>query len=230
MSIQTTLVLLRHGESEWNKENRFTGWHDIDLSEKGHQEAKLAGTILKKNNFIFDYAFTSVLKRAIHTLWHVLDQLNLSWIPVKKSWKLNERHYGGLQGLNKSEVMKQYGEKKVKEWRRSFLIKPPEININSQYYPKNDLKYTNLDYKEIPCAESLKDTMDRVVPYWKKIIFPKIKQRKKVIIVAHGNSLRSLIKFLDNLDNDEIAELNIPTGIPMLYQFNQELKPKKIII
>lgn len=227
MNTDKKLVLLRHGESQWNKENKFTGWYDIDLSEKGYNEAKLAGDLLKKNSFIFDYAFTSLLKRAIHTLWCILDALDLSWISVEKSWKLNERHYGALQGLNKSETIKKYGEKIVKGWRRSFSIQPPKINVRSTYYPGNDIKYSHLNNKDIPLAESLEKTTNRVVSYWNKNILPRMYNGERVIIVAHGNSLRGLIKYLDNIDEKKIIDLNIPTGIPIVYLFNKSLEPKE---
>lgn len=220
----TNLVLVRHGESTWNHENKFTGWTDIDLSEKGRYEAKKAGKILKKNNFIFNYGYTSLLKRAIHTLWDILDELDLAWIPVKKSWRLNERHYGALQGLNKDEVEKKYGEKKIKEWRRSFLIKPPITTINDKNYSGYDKKYANLSQKDIPLSESLKETIDRLLPYWKNEILKKIKRKDNIIIVAHGNSLRGLIKHLDNLNDEEIINLNIKTGSPIVYQFNEKLE------
>lgn len=224
MNKHTKLVLLRHGESQWNKKNKFTGWKDIDLSNQGLKEAKSAGTMLKKHGFIFDYAFSSLLKRSIHTLWHILDKLDLAWIPVKKSWRLNERHYGALQGLNKLETAKKYGDHQVKEWRRSFSVCPPKIKLNDINYPGNDIKYAKLNKNQIPLSESLEDTMNRVITYWIKQILPKIKKNKKIIIVAHGNSLRGLIKYLEDLNEKEIFELNIPTGIPMIYKLNKNFK------
>lgn len=225
------LVLIRHGESLWNNENKFTGWHDINLSKKGKQEAKEAGKKLKNENLFFDHAYTSFLKRSIHTLWYILKELDLCWIPVIKSWKLNERHYGLLQGLNKNEVKKKYGKEIVEQWRRSFSISPPPLSKKSKHYPGNELKYKNLDIKDIPVTESLKDTSKRVISYWEKEILPNIKKKKNIILVAHGNSLRSLVKYLDNLSEQEIFGLDIPTGIPIIYKFDENLLPveKKIL-
>lgn len=224
------LVLIRHGESVWNSENKFTGWHDVDLSIKGKQEAKQAGKKLKEKNFIFDYAYASFLKRSIYTLWYILKKLDLCWIPVKKSWKLNERHYGLLQGLNKNEIKEKYGEELVEKWRRSFSISPPPLSKKSKYYPGNDLKYSHLHDKDLPLTESLEKTSKRVINYWNKEILSKIKKSKNIILVAHGNSLRALVKHLDNLNEKEIFHLNIPTGIPIIYTFNNNLVIKKTIL
>ncbi|PPI86886.1 2,3-diphosphoglycerate-dependent phosphoglycerate mutase [Candidatus Pantoea edessiphila] len=213
------LVLLRHGESEWNKENRFTGWEDIDLSSKGHAEAKQAADILKKKGFLFDIAYTSMLKRSIHTLWHILDKLDQVWLPVEKTWCLNERHYGALQGLNKVETANKYGSKQVEKWRRAFTVFPPKIEINDRRFPGYDIKYAFLTPEQLPVAESLESTFNRVIPYWHTNILPKIKKGNKVIIVAHGNSLRALLKHLDNISEEKIVELNIPTGKPLIYEF-----------
>lgn len=221
------LVLIRHGESQWNKENRFTGWSDVDLTEKGILEAKEAGQILRNEGYTFDVAFTSVLKRAIKTLFYVLDEIDLLWIPVHKSYKLNERHYGALQGLNKSETAKKYGEEQVKIWRRSYDVLPMPLSKDDERYPKNDPKYRDVPEEEIPLAESLKETVERVIPYWNSEIVPLIKADKKVLIAAHGNSLRALVKYLDNMSDEEIVELNIPTGIPLVYEFDDEMNPIK---
>ncbi len=218
------LVLLRHGESTWNKENRFTGWTDVDLSEKGLQEAKKAGEVLKKEGFIFDLAYTSVLKRAIRTLWIALDQMDLMWIPVYNSWRLNERHYGALQGLNKSETAAKYGEEQVLIWRRSYDIPPMALEKNDPRYPGNDLRYKDLKEKELPLTECLKDTVNRFLPYWHKTIAPVVKNGKRVIIAAHGNSLRALVKYLDNISDEKIVSLNIPTGMPLVYELEDNLK------
>jgi 2,3-bisphosphoglycerate-dependent phosphoglycerate mutase len=211
-----TIVLLRHGESIWNKENRFTGWTDVDLSEKGMEEAKKAGLTLKAKGFVFDIAFTSVLKRAVRTLWIALDQMDLMWITVYNSWRLNERHYGALQGLNKSEMAAKYGEEQVLIWRRSYDIQPPALKIDDERYPGNDPRYKDMDKKDIPVTECLKDTVARFLPYWKEEIAPKVQSGKRVIIAAHGNSLRALVKYLDNVSDEEIVQLNIPTGIPLV--------------
>ncbi|HVO73740.1 MAG TPA: 2,3-diphosphoglycerate-dependent phosphoglycerate mutase [Ignavibacteriaceae bacterium] len=221
------IVLLRHGESTWNKENRFTGWTDVDLSEKGIQEATSAGKRLKKEGYIFDIAYTSVLKRAIRTLWITLDELDLMWIPVEKSWRLNERHYGALQGLNKSETAQKYGEDQVKIWRRSYDIQPPSLEISDKRYPGFDARYKNLSKPELPLTECLKDTVERFLPYWKETIAPAVKSGKRVIIAAHGNSLRALVKYLDNISDNDIVGLNIPTGIPLVYEIDDKLKPLK---
>lgn len=221
------VVLLRHGESIWNRENRFTGWTDVDLSEKGIDEAQKAAQVLKKEGFVFEVAFTSVLKRAIRTLWIVLDDIDLMWIPVYNSWRLNERHYGALQGLNKSEMAVQYGEEQVLIWRRSYDIRPPALEENDQRHPRFDPRYKDLNKKELSSTECLKDTVSRFLPYWKEAIAPVIKSGKKVIIAAHGNSLRALVKYLDNVSESEIVKLNIPTGIPLVYELSDDLKPLK---
>jgi 2,3-bisphosphoglycerate-dependent phosphoglycerate mutase len=221
------LVLLRHGESTWNKENRFTGWTDVDLSEKGVEEATKAGAILKKEGYGFDVAFNSVLKRAIRTLWITLDALDQLWIPVHRSWRLNERHYGALQGLNKSETAQKYGEDQVLIWRRSYDIPPPALEKTDPRYPGKDPRYQELSDTTIPLTESLKDTIARFVPYWEDAIVPTIKAGKRVIIAAHGNSLRALVKYLDNVSEEEILKLNIPTGMPLVYELDDELKPLK---
>lgn len=221
------IVLLRHGESTWNKENRFTGWTDVDLSDKGREEALKAGEVLKKEGFIFDVAFTSVLKRAIRTLWIALERLDLMWIPVNNSWRLNERHYGALQGLNKAEMAQKFGEEQVLIWRRSYDIRPPELAESDERFPGRDPRYKDLDSRDIPHTECLKDTVERFLPYWHETIAPTVKTGKKVIIAAHGNSLRALVKYLDNVSNEEIVQLNIPTGIPLVYELDKELKPVK---
>jgi len=221
------IVLLRHGESTWNKENRFTGWTDVDLSEKGVQEAHEAGNELKKENYVFDVAFTSVLKRAIRTLWISLDELDQMWIPVYNSWRLNERHYGALQGLNKSEMAQKYGEEQVKVWRRSYDVRPPALEKTDERYPGRDPRYGDLKPEELPLTECLKDTVARFLPYWHDVIAPIIKSGKRLIIAAHGNSLRALVKYLDNVSESEIVSLNIPTGIPLVYELDDDLKPLK---
>ncbi|MGE5570435.1 MAG: 2,3-diphosphoglycerate-dependent phosphoglycerate mutase [Rhodospirillales bacterium] len=221
------LVLVRHGESQWNKENRFTGWTDVDLSEKGIAEAKEAGQTLKAQGYSFDLAFTSVLKRAIRTLWIILDEMDLMWIPIQNSWRLNERHYGGLQGLNKSETAAKYGEQQVKIWRRSYDIPPPPLEKDDPRWPGNDPRYKDLSEAELPLTECLKDTVARFLPYWHETIAPAVKAGKKVIIAAHGNSLRALVKYLDNISDQDIVELNIPTGMPLVYELDQDLKPIK---
>jgi 2,3-bisphosphoglycerate-dependent phosphoglycerate mutase len=222
------LVLLRHGESAWNKENRFTGWTDVDLSEKGLTEAKKAAETLKKEGFIFDIAYTSVLKRAIRTLWIVLDGMDLMWIPVINSWRLNERHYGALQGLNKSEMASKYGDEQVLIWRRSYDVQPPALEKTDPRYPGNDPRYKDLAKKDIPATECLKDTVARFLPYWHETIAPMVKSGKRVIIAAHGNSLRALVKYLDNVSDKDIVGLNIPTGLPLIYELDDKaLKPIK---
>ncbi|HEX7357687.1 MAG TPA: 2,3-diphosphoglycerate-dependent phosphoglycerate mutase [Ignavibacteriaceae bacterium] len=221
------VVLLRHGESIWNQENRFTGWTDVDLSEKGLSEAKKAGEVLLAEGIKFDIAYTSVLKRAIRTLWITLDGLDLMWIPVIRHWRLNERHYGALQGLNKAETAKKYGEEQVKIWRRSYDIQPPQLDKNDERFPGKDSRYADLNENELPLTECLKDTVARFVPYWENTIAPMVKSGKRVLITAHGNSLRALVKYLDNIPEKEIVELNIPTGIPLVYELNEDLKPIK---
>ncbi|MEQ1644868.1 MAG: 2,3-diphosphoglycerate-dependent phosphoglycerate mutase, partial [Pyrinomonadaceae bacterium] len=214
------LVLIRHGESQWNKENRFTGWKDVDLSDKGREEAKAAGQLLKAEGFTFDEAYTSVLKRAIRTLWIILDEMDLMWIPVTKSWLLNERHYGALQGLNKAETAAQYGEEQVLIWRRSYDIPPGVLEETDERYLGNDARYSSIEKGKFPATECLKDTVERVIPYWETEIAPKIRAGKRLIITAHGNSLRSLVKHLDGIADDKIVELNIPTGIPLVYELD----------
>lgn len=221
------LVLIRHGESVWNKENRFTGWKDVDLSEKGRVEAKAAGELLKSEGFEFDLAYTSVLKRAIRTLNIVLDEMDTMWLPVIKNWRLNERHYGNLQGLNKAEMAEKFGEEQVHIWRRSYDIPPPPMEESDERNPRNDRRYDDLSNEEIPLTECLKDTVARFVPYWENEIAPKIKEGERLIIAAHGNSLRALVKYLDNVPDDEIVKLNIPTGIPLVYELDDDLKPIK---
>lgn len=221
------LVLVRHGESNSNKENMFGGWIDSDLSEKGVGEARQAGQTLKEQGYIFDVAFTSVLKRAIRTLWIILDVMDLMWIPVYRSWHLNERHYGALQGLNKSETAAKYGEEQVLIWRRSYDIRPPDLKKTDAMYPGRDPKYRDLAEKDLPLVESLKDTLNRVLPYWHQTIAPVIKSGKKAVISAHGNSLRALVKYLDDIGDQEILKLNIPTGIPLVYELDEGLKPLK---
>ncbi len=219
------LVMVRHGESLWNKENRFTGWVDIDLSDKGKEEAKKAGQTLKKEGYIFDIAYTSVLKRAIRTLWTILDEMDLMWIPVVRSWRLNERMYGALQGLNKSEMAAKHGEEQVLIWRRSYDVPPPPLSKDDPMYPGKDPKYRDLKEEEIPLTECLKDTVARVMPYWNETIAPMIKSGKRVLIAAHGNSLRALVKYLDNVSDKDIVSMNIPTGIPLVYELDDNLKP-----
>lgn len=221
------LVLLRHGESVWNKENRFTGWTDVDLSEKGLEEAKQAGHVLKEQGYTFDIAFTSVLKRAIRTLWITLDTMDLMWIPVHRTWRLNERHYGSLQGLNKSEMAQQHSEEQVKIWRRSYNIPPPPLHKEDDRYPGHDPRYKDLTGKELPLTECLEDTVARFMPAWNEMIAPKVKEGKKVIVAAHGNSLRALVKYLDNISEEDIVGLNIPTGMPLVYELDANLKPLK---
>ena len=218
------LVLIRHGESAWNLENRFTGWKDVDLSPKGIEEAKAAGKILKEMNLVFDVAYTSYLKRAIKTLNIVLEEMDELYIPVHKSWRLNERHYGALQGLNKAETAKKYGDEQVHIWRRSFDIAPPSIDKDSEYYPKSDRRYADLPDSEIPLGESLKDTIARVLPYWHSDISKSLQEGKNVIVAAHGNSLRALIKYLLNISNEDILNLNLVTGKPMVFEIDKDLK------
>jgi len=219
------LVLIRHGESTWNKENRFTGWTDVDLSDKGREEAREAGRLMSAEKYEFDVAYTSVLKRAIRTLWIAVDELDMMWIPVYRSWRLNERHYGGLQGLNKAETAAKYGDDQVKIWRRSYDTPPPPLTYEDPRHPSHDRRYADLKRAEIPLTESLKDTVARFLPHWHEVIAPDIKAGKRVLIVAHGNSLRALVKYLENIPDDKIVELNIPTGIPLIYSLNEDLKP-----
>jgi len=219
------LVLLRHGESEWNKENRFTGWTDVDLSEKGMAEAHQAAKLLQQEGFTFDVAHTSVLTRAIRTLWTVLDDMDLMYIPIHNTWRLNERHYGALQGLNKAEMAQQYGDKQVLIWRRSYDVRPPSLTLEDERHSGRDPRYKGLRPDEIPLTECLKDTVARVVPYWNGSIVPDLKAGKKVIVAAHGNSLRALIKHLDNVPDQDIVELNIPTGVPLIYELDEQMRP-----
>jgi 2,3-bisphosphoglycerate-dependent phosphoglycerate mutase len=219
------VVLLRHGESTWNKENRFTGWTDVDLSDRGREEAREAGRLLREGGYIFDLAYTSVLKRAIRTLGIALDELDLLWIPVTKDWRLNERHYGALQGLNKAETAARHGEAQTKIWRRSFDIPPPPLSAGDDRDPARDPRYASLARHEAPLTESLKDTIARFLPYWHDTIAPSIASGKRVVIAAHGNSLRALVKYLDEIDEQTIVELNIPTGIPLVYELDDRLKP-----
>ncbi|GBD89781.1 2,3-bisphosphoglycerate-dependent phosphoglycerate mutase [bacterium BMS3Abin04] len=221
------LVLLRHGESEWNKLNLFTGWTDVDLTEKGREEALESGKLLKDGNYKFDIAYTSVLKRAIRTLNIVLDEMDIMWLPVFKNWRLNERHYGALQGLNKAETAKKYGDEQVMLWRRSYDVPPPALEENDERYPGKDPRYASLKKEEIPLTESLKLTVDRFIPYWLDTIVPSIKEGKQVLIVAHGNSLRALVKYLDDMSEEAIVKLNIPTGVPLVYELDEDLKPIK---
>ena len=219
------VVLLRHGESTWNRENRFTGWTDVDLSERGREEAREAGRLLKEGGYVFDLAYTSVLKRAIRTLCLTLDELDLLWIPVIKSWRLNERHYGALQGLNKAETAAKHGAAQTKIWRRSYDVPPPPLTPDDERHPSRDPRYAELTPDELPLTETLKDTVARFLPYWQDTIAPTIASGKRVLISAHGNSLRALVKYLDNIPDAEIVELNIPTGIPLVYELNDDLSP-----
>ncbi|SEO35618.1 2,3-diphosphoglycerate-dependent phosphoglycerate mutase [Nitrosovibrio sp. Nv6] len=219
------LVLLRHGESTWNKENRFTGWTDVDLTPKGLDEAKNSGRLLRENGFTFDVAYTSVLKRAIRTLWIVQDEMDLMWIPVNLTWRLNERHYGALQGLNKLETALKYGEEQVLIWRRSYNTRPPALTPEDDRYPGFDPRYGNLASKDIPLTECLEDTVARFLPYWNETIAPQVKSRQRVLITAHGNSLRALVMYLDNLSEQDVMELNIPTGVPLVYELDDRLRP-----
>ena len=219
------LVLIRHGESDWNKENRFTGWTDVDLSERGVEEAHRGGKQLRESGYTFDVAYTSVLKRAIRTLWIVMDEMDLMWLPVINSWRLNERHYGALQGLNKAETAAKFGDQQVLVWRRSYDVPPPELTEDDARYPGKDPRYAGLSKAELPLTESLKLTVERFVPYWENTISKDVLAGKRVVIVAHGNSLRALVKYLDNISDEEIVGLNIPTGVPLVYELDAELKP-----
>jgi 2,3-bisphosphoglycerate-dependent phosphoglycerate mutase len=219
------VVLLRHGESTWNMENRFTGWTDVDLSEKGIAEAHDAGKLLRDSGYRFDLAYTSVLKRAIRTLWIVLDEMDLMWIPEVRSWRLNERHYGALQGLNKAETAEKYGEAQVKLWRRSYSTQPPALEKSDERWPGHDPRYADVPEADLPLTECLKDTVARFVPFWEGTIAPSVKAGKKVIVTAHGNSIRALVKYLDGVSDEDITELNIPTGIPLLYKLDDDLRP-----
>ena len=219
------LILCRHGESEWNLENRFTGWADVGLSPKGEQEAKDAGLTLKHEQLSFDLAYTSVLKRATRTLWIMLEEMSLTWIPVINAWELNERHYGALQGLNKSQVAAEYGEEQVQIWRRSYDTPPPPLNNDDERHPRFEIRYAGVS--DLPASESLKDTLLRVKPYWQTKIIPSLLGNQDVLIVAHGNSLRAMVKMIENISDEEIVDFNIPTGIPLAYEFNENLKPIK---
>lgn len=219
------LVLIRHGESVWNQENRFTGWTDVDLSAKGRDEARSAGRLLRQQGFAFDVAYVSVLKRAIRTLWIVLDEMDLMWLPVRHSWRLNERHYGALQGLNKSETAAKFGEDQVKVWRRSYDIPPPPLDPTDERFPGNDPRYADLSRSELPLTECLKDTVARLLPFWHETLAPAVRSGRRVVVAAHGNSIRAMVKYLDGVSDSEIVGLNIPTGIPLVYELDADLKP-----
>lgn len=221
------LVLLRHGESVWNKENLFTGWTDVDLSPRGEEESRKAGLLLKEHGFVFDLAFTSLLKRAIKTLWIVLEQMDLMWIPEHKEWRLNERHYGALQGLNKAQTAQKYGDEQVKLWRRSYKVRPPALAEGDQRHPSFDPRYHSLSRDLLPDTECLQDTVERVLPFWQQQAVPALKQGKRILIAAHGNSLRGLIKYLDRIPDDDIVGLEIPTGSPLVYELDRDLKPAR---
>jgi 2,3-bisphosphoglycerate-dependent phosphoglycerate mutase len=221
----STLVLLRHGESDWNRENRFTGWTDVDLSERGIAEAHEAGRLLREAGFAFDIAYTSVLKRAIRTLWIVLDELDEMWIPVVRTWRLNERHYGALQGLDKAETAREFGDAQVKLWRRSYDVPPPTLELDDPRHPGRDPRYASVDPADLPRSEALKDTVARFLPYWTETIAPAIRDGRRVLIAAHGNSLRALVKYLDGISDEDIVGLNIPTGVPLVYELDDELRP-----
>ena len=225
MEMKYKLVFLRHGQSSWNLENRFTGWTDVGLTEQGVGEAHTAGQLLRENKYTFDLAYTSVLKRAIQTLWIVLQEMSLEWIPVTNAWQLNERHYGALQGLNKAETAKEYGEAQVKIWRRSYDVPPPALEWDDPRHPHFDPRYASISKTQLPATESLKITLERVLPFWQTTIAPVIKTGMPLLIAAHGNSLRAIVKYLDNVSDDEITELNIPTGIPLVYELDADLKP-----
>ncbi len=220
-----SLVLLRHGESDWNRENRFTGWTDVDLSDKGIAEARRAGRLLRQDGYVFDVAYTSVLKRAIKTLWLALEELDLMWIPVHRSWRLNERHYGALQGLNKVETAKRHGVEQTHLWRRSYDTPPPPLTEDDERYPGRDPRYAGLNSGELPLSECLRDTVERFLPYWHETIAPALSVGKRILIAAHGNSLRALVKYLDDVSDEEIMGLNIPTGIPLVYELRDDLRP-----
>ena len=221
------LVLVRHGQSTWNLENRFTGWTDVGLTDLGRQEAHEAGKLLREGGYVFDVAYTSVLRRAIQTLWIVLEEMNLEWIPETKAWQLNERHYGALQGLNKAETAEKFGEAQVKIWRRSYDVPPPDLDLNDERHPRFDPRYASLSPEQLPATESLKITLERVLPYWHSTLAPEIKSGRRVIVAAHGNSIRALVKYLDEISDEEITELNIPTGLPLVYELDADLKPIK---
>lgn len=221
------LVLVRHGQSAWNLENRFTGWTDVGLTEQGRAEALEAGRLLKQEGYVFDAAYTSVLRRAILTLWIVLEEMNLEWIPVTNAWQLNERHYGNLQGLNKAEMAEKFGEAQVKVWRRSYDVPPPGLELDDERHPRFDPRYASLTPDELPATESLKNTLERVLPYWHSTLVPEIKSGKRLIVAAHGNSIRALVKYLDNISDADIPELNIPTGLPLVYELDGDMKAIK---
>ncbi len=221
------LVLLRHGQSIWNLENRFTGWTDVDLTEQGMREAEEAGKILRAEGYEFDAAYTSVLKRAIRTLWLAMDAMDLMWIPVHRSWRLNERHYGALQGLNKADTAERYGMEKVHQWRRSYDVPPPPLDTTDPRHPQHDPRYRDLTENELPACESLKDTLSRVLPYWHDTLAPAVRQGGRILVSAHGNSIRALVKYLDDVSDRDIVELNIPTGVPLVYELSSDLKPER---
>jgi 2,3-bisphosphoglycerate-dependent phosphoglycerate mutase len=221
------LILVRHGQSTWNVENLFTGWHDVDLSDHGRLEAKSAGVEIKKAGIVPDVVFTSVLKRAIRTMWTVLDELDLMWLPVERSWRLNERHYGALQGLDKAQTVEKHGEAQVKIWRRSYDIPPPALDVGDPRHPAHDRRYAQLDPRVLPASESLKDTLARVLPFWNDRIVAELKAGKNVLVVAHGNSLRAVVKMLDDVSEADITDLNIPTGVPLVYELDAQIKPVK---
>ncbi|EYF00791.1 2,3-diphosphoglycerate-dependent phosphoglycerate mutase [Chondromyces apiculatus] len=223
----TKLVLIRHGESTWNRENRFTGWTDVDLTDKGREEAREAARLLSESGFDFDVVYSSVLKRAIRTMWIVLDGMDRMWLPVHRSYRLNERHYGALQGLNKTEMVEKYGEEQVNIWRRSYATPPPPLTLDDERHPSRDRRYAEIPREEQPLSEALKDTVARFLPYWHETIAPSIRAGKRVLIVAHGNSLRALIKYLDDMSDEAIVGLNIPTGVPLVYELDEQLKPQK---
>jgi 2,3-bisphosphoglycerate-dependent phosphoglycerate mutase len=221
------IVLIRHGESDWNRENRFTGWTDVDLSDKGRAEAKLAGKLLKEGGYHFDIAYTSVLKRAVRTLWIVLDEMDLMWLPVRHNWRLNERHYGSLQGLNKAETATKFGDAQVKIWRRSYDVPPPPLEKSDPRYPGHEQRYAGLSATELPLTESLKDTVARFLPFWHDTLAPAVRSGQRVLVAAHGNSIRAMVKFLDNVSDHDIVGVNIPTGVPLVYELDADLKPIK---
>jgi 2,3-bisphosphoglycerate-dependent phosphoglycerate mutase len=221
------LVLLRHGQSAWNLENRFTGWTDVGLTEQGVQEAHSAGQLMRAEGYLFDVAYTSVLKRAIETLWIVLEEMDMEWIPVYRAWQLNERHYGALQGLNKAEMAQKFGEEQVHTWRRSYDVPPPALELDDERHPRFDRRYAGLKPEELPNTESLKNTLERVLPYWHTVLVPAIKAGQRLLVSAHGNSLRALVKYLDKISDEDIPGLNIPTGIPLVYELDEDLKAIK---
>ena len=221
------LVLIRHGQSLWNQKNRFTGWMDVGLSDQGIREAREAAELMQKEGYVFDRAYTSVLQRAVKTLWIIQEQMDLMWIPVSSSWRLNERHYGALQGMDKTEMVRRHGEEQVHQWRRSYETRPPELPRDDPHDPAKDPRYAGLKPEEIPRSESLKDTIQRFLPYWKEVIEPTVRAGRQVLIVAHGNSLRGLVKYLDSVSDEEVSQLNIPTGVPLVYELDEDLKPQR---